>query len=257
MDKFYTTESFSKICIDKVFNIYNIEDFDLIIEPSAGNGSFYNQIISNNKLGLDIEPENDNIILQDFFDYIPPENKHNILTIGNPPFGKVCSVAIKFFNHASKYSNVIAFIIPKTFRKVSLQNKLNHNFHLIYDLDVPLKPCSFIPKIQAKCCFQIWERKENNRDIIKLPTTHKDWDFLKNYNNADFAIRRVGGLNVGELITDDLKNLSQSYYWIKSVIDKDILIKKFNSLNYIGAENTTRHNSIGKAELIALYNKLN
>jgi hypothetical protein len=29
------------------------------------------------------------------------------------------------------------FIVPKTFRKISVQNKLNKNFHLIYDRTIP------------------------------------------------------------------------------------------------------------------------
>ena len=41
----------------------------------------------------------------------------NILIVGNPPYGKNCSTAINFFNHAVTISDFIAFIIPKTFRK--------------------------------------------------------------------------------------------------------------------------------------------
>ena len=163
LDKFYTIPTYSKKCIDKVFELYDKFKFDLIIEPSAGNGSFFNQIDYDNKIGIDILPENENIIKMNFFDYIPPKNKNNILVIGNPPFGKVNSIAIKFFNYSSNWCNVIAFIIPRTFRKSSIQNKLNKNFHLIYDEDIPINPCCFIPKMMVKCCFQIWEKKEFER----------------------------------------------------------------------------------------------
>ena len=44
LDKFYTIPSYSKKCIDKVFELYDISKWDLIIEPSAGDGSFLNQI---------------------------------------------------------------------------------------------------------------------------------------------------------------------------------------------------------------------
>ena len=93
-------------------------------------------------------------------------NKNNILVIGNPPFGKVSSIAIKFFNHSSIWSNVIAFIIPRTFRRPSVQNKLNKMFHLTYDEDVSTKPCCFTPRLMVKCCFQIWEKRENKRILI-------------------------------------------------------------------------------------------
>ena len=235
------------------------------MEPSAGNGSFYNQIESDKKIGLDIAPENNiHIIRQDFFTYQPPDNKTNILVIGNPPFGKVSSLAIKFFNHAAKWCHVIAFIIPRTFRRSSVQNKLNTSFHLVYDEDVPMTPCCFTPKMMVKCCFQIWEKKHLKREIIQLSTTHPDWDFLpfgpKDQNNqptppigADFAIRAYGG-HIGEIKTHDLNILRpKSWHWIKCNINQEELIKRFTQLDYSNSLNTARQNSMGRGELVQLY----
>ena len=56
-------------------------------------------------------------------------------------------MAIKFFNYTAKFSQVIAFIIPKTFRK-NIQNKLDLNFHLLSDIDIPMKPCSLLKKMK-------------------------------------------------------------------------------------------------------------
>jgi hypothetical protein len=86
LDKFYTIPSYSKKCIDKVGELHDILKWDLIVEPSAGNGSFLNQLPGTNKIGIDICPEHPNIVKQDFFDYSPPADKANILVLGNPPF---------------------------------------------------------------------------------------------------------------------------------------------------------------------------
>jgi hypothetical protein len=264
LDKFYTIPTCSKKCIDKICELYDITKWDLIVEPSAGNGSFLNQIPSNNKIGIDILPEHPNIIQQDFFEYLPPSIKKNILVIGNPPFGRISSLAIKFFNHSAKWANVIAFIIPRTFRKISVQNKLNNMFHLIYDEELPNNPCCFSPQMMVKCCFQIWERREKERLFIDLPTTHIDWEFLKlgpNDTNgqptppltADFAMRAYGS-NIGEIKTEELDKLRpKSWHWFKTNIDKKILIDRFNQLDYSNSLNTARQNSMGKAELVALY----
>jgi hypothetical protein len=265
LDKFYTIPTYSKKCINKVFELYDKLNFDLIIEPSAGNGSFFNQIEHENKIGLDISPENKNILKMDYFHYISPINKNNILVIGNPPFGKISSIAIKFFNHSAKFSNVIAFIVPRTFRRVSVQNKLNKMFHLIYDEEVSTNPCCFTPKMMVKCCFQIWEKKEVVRPLVNLPTKHDDWIFLAfgpidkkgqptPPDGADFAIRAYGG-KIGEIKNENLSELRpKSWHWIKSNINKDELIKRFNLLNYSNSLNTARQNSMGKGEFVKLYN---
>lgn len=189
-------------------------------------------------------------------------NKYNkILTVGNPPF----SLAIKFFNHSAEFSNVIAFIIPKTFRKISIQNKLNLNFHLVSDIDIPA--ASFEPNISVKCCFQIYIRKDIKRSIISQPVIHKDFEFLqfgpKDLNNqptppntdllTDFAVRAYGG-KCGEIRKLGLNELRpKSWHFIRSNINKDILIDRFTKLDYSKSENTARQNSLGKAELVNLY----
>ena len=269
MDKFYTIPSYSKKCIGKVEEIYgDYSQWRLVVEPSAGNGSFLQQIPSQRKVGMDIEPEGENIMKQSFFDYVPKyQSETRILVIGNPPFGRVCSMAIKFFNHAAAWADVIAFIVPRTFRKISIQNKLNTLFHLKYDEEIPTSPCHFTPKMMAKCCFQVWEKRIQLRPLILLPTYHEHWEFLS-YGplddkkqptpptGADFAIRAYGG-KIGEICDENLHVLRpKSWHWIKvnhTKINKYTLIDYLKSLDYSKSINTARQNSMGRAELVNLY----
>jgi hypothetical protein len=266
LDKFYTIPKISKKCIESVGLIYDWSKWELVIEPSAGNGSFLNVIPSDKKIGIDISPENKDIIKQDFFTYKPENSIKDILVIGNPPFGKVSSLAIKFFNYASNWANVIAFIIPRTFRRISVHNRLNMNFHLVFDEDIPTNPCSFTPRMMVKCCFQIWEKREEKREFHDLPILHDDWDFLdfgpKDSNGqptppdgADFAIRAYGG-KCGEIVKNNLQTLRpKSWHWIKSKIDTNVLMNHFKNLDYSLSFNTARQNSIGKGELVRLYSE--
>ena len=211
---------------------------------------------------MDISPEHKDIVERDFFTYIP-ETEGKILVIGNPPFGRVSSLAIKFFNHAAEWSDTIAFIVPRTFRRVSVHNRLNARFHLVFDEEIPTEPCSFDPPMMAKCCFQIWRKKSEIRKVTKLVTEHNDWDFMKmgpkDQRNqptppkgADFAIRAYGG-NCGDIVTslDELR--PKSWHWIKSNIDCQELIRRFQSLDYSLSKDTARQNSIGRGELVKLY----
>lgn len=260
LDKFYTLPSYAKKCIDAVTELYS--GWDFIVEPSAGNGSFLNQL-PGEKIGLDIAPEHDDIVQQDFLSYYPPGDKKNILVIGNPPFGRVSSMAVRFFNHASKWANIIAFIIPRTFRRISVQNKLHEMFHLVYDEEVSNKPCCFTPPMMVKCCFQIWEKRSTKRPTVVWPTKHDHWDFLPlgpNDQNgqptpplADFAMRAYGG-KIGEIKIDGLHELRpKSWHWFKVNIDKTELIHIFQQLDYSNSLNTARQNSMGRGELVHLY----
>jgi hypothetical protein len=262
-DKFYTIPEISEKCLKTLESKYNWDSWDLVIEPSAGNGSFLTRIPTSKKIGIDILPDHKDIVQQDFLTY-NPKNTGKILVVGNPPFGRVSSLAIKFFNHASKFANVIAFILPRTFRRVSIQNKLNQNFHLMYDEEIPTKPCAFTPPMMAKCCFQIWEKKSETRKLITLETEHKDWDFLSfgekdekgqptPPKGADFAIRAYGG-KCGEIVDSNLESLRpKSWHWIKCNINIRTLIERFKNLDYSLSQDTARQNSIGKAELVKIY----
>jgi hypothetical protein len=263
LDKFYTIPDISEKCLKSIGTLYKWSDWGLVIEPSAGNGSFFTRIPTSKKIGIDISPEHKDILKQDFLTYTPPSKSGKILVVGNPPFGRVSSLAIKFFNHASSWADVIAFIIPRTFRRISVQNKLNLNFHLVFDEDIPMDPCSFDPPMMAKCCFQIWEKRATPRQLLQLPTAHADWDFLgfgpldanrqPTPPEADFALRAYGG-KCGEIIQNALYSLRpKSYHWIKANIDKETLIKRFNSLDYSVSLNTARQNSIGRGELVKIY----
>lgn len=267
MDKFYTNTNISKKCIDTIAPLFPWSQWDLVIEPSTGNGSFLLQIPTTKKLGLDIQPEHKAIVEYDFLTY-DPKIDGKILVIGNPPFGRVSSLAIKFFNHSAKWANVIAFIVPRTFRRTSIQNRLHLNFHIILDEDIPTKPCSFSPNMMAKCCWQIWERRNESRTIIHLETEHPDWQFipfgpkdLKGQptppKDADFALRAYGGA-CGEIRDTNLELLRpKSWHWIKSNIEKKVLITRFNQLNYALSQNTSRQNSIGRGDLVRLYKTIN
>jgi len=273
LDQFYTIPAISEKCLNCLGERYEWSRWELIIEPSAGGGSFFTRIPSDMKIGIDISPTHKDIVKQDFLTYEPPASvsASRILVVGNPPFGRVSSLAIKFFNHASKWAQVIAFIVPRTFRRISVQNKLDLAFHLVFDEDIPMDPCSFEPPMMAKCCFQIWEKSDtkHSRPIIQLATAHADWEFLGfgpkdsqgqptppsevTENATIFALRAYGG-KCGQIVDTALHSLRpKSWHWIKSKIPKQALIDRFNLLDYSMSIDTARQNSIGRGDLVQLY----
>tara|TARA_Y100000780_G_C13694565_1_gene420952 strand:- start:8017 stop:8715 length:699 start_codon:yes stop_codon:yes gene_type:complete len=202
IDKFYTSPSIVKKCIDLVKNHIDIDDDDICIEPSAGNGSFISSIkqLFNNYKFYDLKPENNEIIEQDYLmlDYNKIIKKLNtkVHIIGNPPFGRQSSLAIKFIKKSCEYCDSISFILPKSFKKDSLKKHYPLNFHLICEYDLPMN--SFIlekKEYDVPCVFQIWIKKNIKRILPKklIPNKYK---FVKKTDDHDISFRRVG-VNAG------------------------------------------------------------
>ena len=259
LDKFYTKPSIAKQCLESLGARWPWSRWDLVVEPSAGNGSFYLQIPTQKKVGVDLAPDHPQIQTADFFTWSPPPGTQNCLVVGNPPFGRVSSLAIRFFCHAAEFASVIAFIVPRTFRRISVQEKLPRTFHLVLDTSIPVKPCAFQPAMNVKCCWQVWERRQEERVPRILETTHPHWEFLEGAEGASLAIRAYGG-KCGELRWGNSEGFSalapRSWHWIRPQgVSAEELGQRFSALDYSCSEDTARQNSIGRGDLVRLYSE--
>lgn len=259
IDKYYTKESVVDSCLSLIKKHLNIEKNDLCIEPSAGNGSFISgiKLAFTNYIFYDLEPENTEIIKQDYLqgNYDDLNSKfNNIHIIGNPPFGRQSSLAIKFIKKSGEFCNSISFILPKSFKKDSLKKSFPQNFHLIFEMDLPDK--SFLVdgiEHDVPCIFQIWKKKQYNRDVLeKLEPIH--FTFVKKTDNPDISFRRVG-VNAGTIDINIEEKSIQSHYFIKFTINNTIdeNIKKLSKITYV-FNNTVGPKSISKQELIKEFN---
>jgi hypothetical protein len=117
-DKYYTNADIAQYCCDSLMRIaaeYSIDTRHYtFVEPSAGNGSFFNLLPVPNRIGMDVSPQSGGIIEQDFFDWQPDLTKKYI-TIGNPPFGLRGWLALAFINRAAQFSDLVGFILPMYF----------------------------------------------------------------------------------------------------------------------------------------------
>lgn len=256
LDQFYTRPDIAKLCYDKVWKLYSIKNFDLILEPCAGTGSFYNLFPKNKRAGLDLDPHCIDVIQMDFFNYIP-NLKKNIIVISNPPFGRSASIAVKFFNKAAEFSSVISFIVPKTFRKQSIQNKLDMNFHLKFEMEMSKNSFIFQGKpYGVPCIFQIWEKQKQKRVKKIIILENEFFSFVKK-SSSDFAVRRVGG-TIGK-VKEDLAQVAEvSHYFLKVKLlsKKNQIIKLINSLDFTKVSKATAGvKSISKQEFVEEFMK--
>lgn len=260
IDKFYTKKEIVEQCIKLLNKYIIINNNDIIIEPSAGNGAFIDKIkeLSSNYKFYDIKPENNEIIKQDFLklDLTKIKEKYNnIHIVGNPPFGRQSSLVIKFIKKCCLFSNSISFILPKSFKKDSMKNYFSKNFHLIKEIDLPIN--SFLvnnKETDVPCIFQIWQYKKNKRKEIKK-VEPKNFKFVKKDDNPDISFRRVG-VYAGNIMKEINDKSIQSHYFIKFTNNKSIdeNIKKLKLIKF-NFNNTVGPKSISKQELIIEFNK--
>jgi predicted RNA methylase len=261
IDKYYTKKTVVESCVNFVKTYIQINTNDLIIEPSAGNGSFITDIktLSSNYIFYDLEPENKEIIRQDYllFDYNDAKNKYdNIHIIGNPPFGRQSSIAIKFIKKSCEFCNTVSFILPKSFKKDSLKKTFPLQFHLIFEIDLPDK--SFLVdgvEHDVPCVFQIWQKQDTNRTIIEI-IEPLNFRFVEKTQEPDISFRRVG-VNAGKIDTNIVEKSPQSHYFIKFTNKQSIEenVKKLEIISF-DFNNTVGPKSISKQELINKFNPI-
>lgn len=176
IDAFFTAQADSWLVIDSLNSLGWLDDVKTILEPAVGSGSLVKLLIGKfDIVAYDIKYYGfQDTIVEDFLQVQPQRVD---LVIGNPPFGRNATLATKFFNLCCQWSDRIAFIVPKSFRKSSIMDRLNPDFWPILDEDLTSglffdfdnDTNRFIP-----CCLQLWERKNYAR---------KKTDKVINYND--------------------------------------------------------------------------
>lgn len=264
LDKFYTKSDRVNMCVEAISrNINIVKNQDVVIEPAAGNGAWIRAIgeLCDVCDAYDIAPDTPEIQKQDFLLLdLSKYNNKRIHIIGNPPFGRQSSTAIKFIKKAGDHAmcQSISFILPKSFKKDSMRRYFNMFFHLIYEVDLPAH--SFVindnNEVDIPCVFQIWKRCETMR-----PIPHRvdpiGFKFVSKDDAPDVALRRVG-VNAGRLYVDSIddKNI-QSHYFIKFNTKRHFqrVMKNIHKIKFED-DNTVGPKSISKQEVIVIFNAI-
>lgn len=251
-DQFYTKKSIACECIKYVVDKIKICNEYTWLEPSAGTGSFYENIPSEcSKIGIDIEPKNKNILECDYLNWEPKNEKY--IVIGNPPFGRQSSLAKTFIKKSCQYADIIAFILPLSFVKPSMYSCFDKMFHNIFTKQLEEK--SFIlndEEYDVPCVFQIWMKKDTPREIEKK-VSPEGFKYVSKNENYDFAIRRVG-VNAGKCSLPKEELNVQTHYFIKLInnVSQENIFSKMNNHEY--KKNTTGPKSISKQEVNKVLN---
>jgi len=274
-DKFYTKPEVAEACMDFVRHTLEAEGVTHVgtwLEPSAGAGAFLHLMPAGNRIGFDIAPAPgvDDVVEQDFTRWKGLNSLPGpVVTVGNPPFGRNASLALRFVNllAGGRKGDYVCFILPRTFEKVAMQHKVGQSLRLVAEMKMATNSFTHDGRdYPVPCCFQIWTHMGNEyqRDRQHRPIEHNDFDIVPGENGfahlpedeqPKFAFQRVGG-QAGMVSVEGLTKSWRSHYLIKPNIACDVLFERLKALEpkwLAIRERTAGNPSIGKNELVEAY----
>ena len=195
-EQYYTPPQVAQDILKVVVDL--LEDFEqkVFLEPAGGTGTFINEALQSGfteVLSYDIEPHHPLVSKGNFLEKKIPH--YNCVTVSNPPFGRNNALSIPFFNKAAEYSDLIVFIVPRSWRKWTVQNKLDRRFTLVRedDLNIDYVDASGEPLSKNKylrTCVQYWKKSDVLRDLVYV----RDMGIIEKckYQEADASLTLFG-----------------------------------------------------------------
>ena len=204
-EQFYTPADLARDLFTDVAAVVTNLAERVIIEPAGGTGAFIKAAKKFGVAGIvsfDLEPKHAGITEQNFLE--AEFDLKKAVTISNPPFGRNNSLSIPFFNKAAEHSDYICFIVPRSWRKWSVINRLDQRFHLVFDKDIQIDYVDengdeLSTKSRLATCFQIWQKRRVARPIVSVV----DNEFIKKVKPIDADVSlTIFGFNCGKVRTE-------------------------------------------------------
>ena len=266
-DSYFTSKETAKKCFDIFLNVCNEYNIDVneytFIEPGAGDGSFFDLMPKDRRIGIDIIDRRADVIDSDFLKWMPDELDNKYITLGNPPFGIRGAIALAFINRSFLFSDAVGFILPMSFHSDGKGTNMRRviNGHLIHSVIIENEKF-YSPdndkEIKVNILFQVWKRgagkgifKEYDiSEYAEIKTVNSDpkrYCGMDKLNEYDFFINSTFFENgEGNKIVYKFSDLKYSAgYGVIIKKNKDELLTKLSKINWIDyssiATNSCRH----------------
>lgn len=262
-EAYFTTDELARRCVAFLAERVDLGSFSYVLEPSAGAGAFVRALPAGWRVvAIDLEPRAEGISREDFFRFEPPCFEPSVLVIGNPPFGQRGGLAMRFVDRAMEFASVVAFILPRSFKKHTFLNRINRHFHLLGSFDCEDFVLPDGEPVSVKCVFQVWQKQATLRALVELPTEHEHFEmkhfhlsrtsreaFERAVREYDFAIAQVGANFTPKKISE---LTAGSYWFIKAKAPSVPQVFERLDFDFLDGLNTA-HKSLSKKDIIAAY----
>lgn len=246
-EQYYTPIDTARLCFETI-RPFLPDNKDLKwLEPAGGKGVFIDVILENgykNITSYDIEPKHP--MIQETNDFLSEDldNLRNCITLTNPPFGRANKLSVPFFNKCATVSDYIGFLIPKSWRKWTVIERLDRNFHLIEDIDLNVdfiyeEDTNKKSKGKLNTIFQVWERRDYYRENIFV----EDRGYITKTTpeKADVSLT-IFGRGCGKVKTEFLRvpNTTQMFLklnedWVLEALKTVDFSRFYNNVSFVEA----------------------
>lgn len=261
-EQYFTPGRLAEQCLELLEAHHRLDSFDLVVEPSAGEGVFYDRLPVGTRVGLDIDPRHPGLVRADFLTWTPPHTSTRTLTIGNPPFGQRAAMAVDFVEHACTYSDVVAFILPRSFNKYTFQNRVRRDFHLVDSLECSEFATPSGVSVEVRAVFQVWEKRSELREMVQLPDTHPDFEMkhahLSRVSELELArLRREYEFTIPQVGANfsprPVETVVKGSHWFIKTHTVGVR-ERFEQLDFSFLDGmNTAHKSLSKRDIVAAY----
>jgi len=236
LDRFFTRPEVASKCwrslVDAMRRDHALTDSYRFIEPSAGEGAFYDLLPEDRRIGIDIVPGRSDYETADFLSWFPKPNGRRSVVVGNPPFGYRAWLALAFVNHAATFSDYIGMILPMAFQSEGKGSPKHRVVGAELMETMPLPPDSFVTDtgrpVKVNALWQVWKRGVNNRvpdrtcddwiDIFTVDTRKERMCGHDRMDEADWFLQRTFYADPPTLVRD--------FSYVRYVCGYGIVIRK-------------------------------
>lgn len=204
-EQYYTPRDTVELIISRLVHIRPDVISRPWLEPAGGTGTFIDAATDRGVeeiVSYDIEPLHPSVVRGDFLLQCPSIRR--AVAVGNPPFGRNNALSVPFFNHAARFCDLICFIVPRSWRKWTVINRLDRSFHLVDDYDLSINYVDPVGDLISgrntlKTVVQTWERRQPLRDVIAV----RDMDIIRKVSplEADVSLT-IFGYGCGKVKTE-------------------------------------------------------
>ena len=171
LDRFFTRPEIAQLCYQSLADFLEddgaLSDDFVFIDPSSGNGAFFNLMPAERRLAIDVLPNHTGAIQADYLSWFPTETDAGYVVVGNPPFGYRAWLALAFMNHSAVFADYIGMILPMAFQsdgKGSPKHRVQGAELLISEI---LPSDAFTDEqgqtVKVNALWQIWKRGVNRQ----------------------------------------------------------------------------------------------